>query len=78
MLLPFVLVGMALFLLAFIGLKDFWHIIWGLAALIGLFFAIYYVWQGFVNNNQNSFLGGCFLLMVSAGVLVILKTSADD
>lgn len=78
MLLPIILVGLALFVLAFVGLNKFGPTLIGLAAALGLLFGLYFVWLGFTHSNENSFGWGCLLLLGSAGVLVYLKSAFSD
>jgi uncharacterized membrane protein len=78
MLLPIVLVGLALFGLAFVGLNKFVPTLIGLASVLGLIFGIYLVWLGFTANSENRFIWGCFLLLASGGVLVYLKSAFSD
>jgi len=76
MVLLVVVIGVALFLLAFVGLKEMWHIIFGLASILGLFCGLYLVWLGVTGNNQNIFVWGCILLLVTGGILISLKSAA--
>ena len=78
MLLPVVLVGLALFFLAFLGLNKLVPIIIGMAAVIGLLFGVYLVWLGFCNNNENKFIWGFVILLAGGGILVYLKAVCSD
>lgn len=78
MVLPVVIVGVALFFLAFVGLKDMWHTIFGLASIIGLIGGIYLVWIGLSSNTQNTFVTGCVILLVAGGILIYLKSASGD
>jgi hypothetical protein len=78
MLLPVVLVGLALFVLAFVGINKFLPTLIGLASVIGLLFGLYFLWLGFNANSGNRFIWGCFLLLASGGVLVYLKSAFSD
>jgi len=78
MLLPVVLVGLALFALAFVGINKFVPTLIGLASVIGLIFGIYLLWLGFSANSENRFIWGFLLLLASGGVLVYLKTAFSD
>ena len=78
MLLPILLVALALFMLAFVGLNKLGPTVFGLAAVLGLLFGIYFVWLGFTHSNENSFGWGCLLLLASGGVLVYLKSAFSD
>lgn len=78
MLLPIILVGLALFVLAFLGLNKLGATLFGLVAVLGLLFGLYFVWCGFTGSNENSFGWGVLLLLVSGGVLVFLKSAFSD
>lgn len=78
MLLPIVIVGVALFALAFVGLNKLVPTIFGLAAVVGLIFGLYLIWIGFTNNSENRFIWGCVLLLAGGGVLVYLKSAYSD
>ncbi|HET8842700.1 MAG TPA: hypothetical protein VFN35_14640 [Ktedonobacteraceae bacterium] len=75
---PLILVGIAFFILAFIGINKLGHTILGLVAVIGLLFGAYFIWQGLTGGNQNAFGWGCILLIGGAGFLVFLKTISGD
>jgi high-affinity Fe2+/Pb2+ permease len=78
MILPIVLIGLALFVMAFIGINKFLPTVFGLASVVGLIFGIYLVFLGFTASNENRFIWGFFLLLVSGGVLVYLKSAFSD
>jgi len=78
MVLPIVLVGLALFVLAFLGVNRFVPMVVGLAAVLGLIFGLYLVWQAFGGSNESAFFWGCLLLLASGAVLVYLKSAFSD
>jgi hypothetical protein len=78
MVLPIVLVGLALFVLAFIGVNKLVPTVFGLAAVLGLIFGLYLVWLAFSWSNEGSFFWGCLLLLASGAVLVYLKSAFSD
>lgn len=78
MLLPVVLVGLALFALAFLGLNKLLPILIGMAAVIGLLFGVYMLWLGFCGNNENKFIWGFVILLAGGGILVYLKSAFSD
>lgn len=78
MLLPIVLVGLALFVLAFVGVNKFVPTLLGLAAVLGLIFGFYLLWLAFSQSNESSFFWGCLLLLASGAVLVYLKSAFSD
>ena len=78
MALTVILVGLALFLLAFLGLKQLGHTLLGLVSMIGLFFGGYFIWLGFSGNSQRVFLWGCILFLAAGGFLIYLKAASGD
>jgi hypothetical protein len=78
MVLPIVLVGLALFVLAFVGINKLVPTVFGLAAVLGLIFGLYLVWLAFNRSNEGSFFWGCLLLLASGAVLVYLKSVFSD
>ena len=78
MVLPIVLVGLALFVLAFVGVNKLVPTVFGLAAVLGLIFGLYLVWLAFSRSNEGSFFWGCLLLLASGAVLVYLKSAFSD
>jgi uncharacterized membrane protein len=78
MLLPVVIVGLALFVLAFVGLNRIIPTLFGLGSVIGIIFSLYLVYLGFISSNENKFIWGCLLLLASGAVLVYLKTAWSD
>ena len=78
MLLPAVIIGLALFALAFVGLNKLVPTIFGLGSLVGVIFGLYLIYLGFIASSENKFIWGCLLLLASAGVLVYLKSAWSD
>lgn len=78
MLLPIVIVGVALFALAFTGISKCLPTVFGLASVVGLLFGLYFIWLGFSGNNANDFSWGCILLVGSGALLIVLKTVFGD
>lgn len=78
MLLPIVVVGLALFVLAFVGLNRLVPTIFGLASLVGVIFALYLMYLGFISSNESKFIWGCLLLLAAGAVLVYLKSAWSD
>lgn len=78
MLLPILIVGVALFTVAFTGISNFIPTIFGLASVVGLLFGMYFVWQGVSGNDSSAFGWGCVLLAGSGGILIFLKTTFGD
>lgn len=78
MLLPIVLVGLALFVLAFVGVNRLVPTLLGLAAVLGLIFGCYLLWLAFSHSNEGSFFWGCLLLLGSGAVLVYIKSAFGD
>ncbi len=78
MILPIVLVGVALFVLAFVGLNRLVPTIFGLVSVLGMILGLYFLWSGFVSGSENIFIWGCFLLLASGGVLVYLKSTCSE
>lgn len=78
MLLPIVIVGVALFALAFTGISRFFSVVLGLGAIVGVIFGLYFIWLGFTENNPSSFSWGCILLVGSGALLIVLKTVGSD
>jgi hypothetical protein len=76
--LPILIVGVALFILAFVGLNKLLPTILGLASVIGLLFGIYFIWLGISGNNENLFGWGCVFAVGSGGILIYLKTAFGD
>jgi hypothetical protein len=76
--LPIVIIGVALFLLAYVGINQFFPTAFGLGAAVGLIFGFYFIWQGVSRSNGTTFGWGCVLMIVSGGVLIFLKTSFGD
>lgn len=78
MLLAAVIVGLALFILAFVGLNRIVPTIFGLGALIGIIFSLYWMYLGFISSDQSRFIWGCLLLLAAGAVLVYLKSACSD
>lgn len=78
MLLPVAIVGLALFVLAFVGINKIIPTIFGLASLIGIIFSLYLMYLGFVGSDESKFIWGCMLLLASGSVLVYLKSVCSD
>lgn len=78
MTLPIVMVGISLFVLAFLGLNKLGPTIFGLAAAIGALFGLYYVWMGVSGNNGSLFIWGSILLLAAGAVLIYLKSAFSD
>lgn len=75
---PLIIIGLAFFVLAFIGVNKLLPTILGLAAVVGLLFGLYFIWSGVTAGNQNTFGWGCVLLIGGGGFLVYLKTLSND
>ena len=58
MVLPVVIVGLALFALAFVGLNRLLPTIFGLGSLIGVIFGLYLIYLGFMGSNESTFIWG--------------------
>lgn len=78
MFLTAVIVGLALFGLAFVGLNKMLPTIFGLGALVGIIYGLYLIYLGFVGSNENTFIWGGLLLLASGAVLVYLKSAWSD
>jgi uncharacterized membrane protein len=78
MLLPIVIVGLALFIMAFIGLNRFVPTLFGLGSVVGVVFSLYLMYLGFIKSDENKFIWGCLLLLAAASVLVYLKSAWSD
>ncbi len=78
MLLPVVIVGLALFVLAFVGLNKIVPTLFGLGSVIGIIFSLYLMYMGFVSSNESKFIWGCLLLLAAGSVLVYLKSAWSD
>lgn len=78
MTLPIVVIGLALFLLAFVGLKNLWHTIFGLVAVLVLMGGLVLVGWGVSSNHANIFVWGCVLLLGGGAVLMYLKSAGGD
>lgn len=78
MLLPIVIVGLALFIMAFIGLNRIVPTLFGLGSIVGMIFSLYLMYLGFISSNENKFIWGCLLLLAAGSVLVYLKSACND
>lgn len=78
MLLPVVIVGLAMFVMAFVGLNKIIPTLFGLGSVIGIIYSLYLLYLGFSTSDENKFVWGIMLLLVSGAVLVYLKTSWSD
>jgi len=78
MLLAAIIVGLALFVLAFVGLNRLIPTIFGLVSLVGVIFSLYLIYLGFVSSNENQFIWGGLLLLAAGSVLVYLKSAWSD
>lgn len=77
-LLPVVIVGLAMFVMAFVGLNKIIPTLFGLGSVIGIIYSLYLLYLGFSTSDENKFVWGIMLLLVSGAVLVYLKTSWSD
>ncbi|HEX7733701.1 MAG TPA: hypothetical protein VF458_02515 [Ktedonobacteraceae bacterium] len=78
MLLPVIIVALAMFVMAFVGLNKIIPTLFGLGSVIGLIFGLYLLYLGFTTSKENQFIWGVMLLLASGSVLVYLKTSWSD
>ena len=78
MFIPIIIVGIALFTLAFTGIGRCLPTIFGLAAIIGLIYGCYFLWLGVSGSSENYFGWGCVLLVGSGAFLIVLKTTFGD
>jgi len=78
MLLPVIIVGLALFIMAFVGLNKIIPTLFGLGSVVGIFYSLYLIYLSFTTSNENKFIWGIIILLASASVLVYLKTSWGD
>lgn len=78
MVLHIVLISVAFFAVAFLGLNKFWPIVFGLAAIIGMMYSFCFLWLGISENSAKIFLGGCVLLLFTSGLLIYLKSACSD
>jgi hypothetical protein len=78
MLLYALVIGLALFILAFIGLNKLIPTVFGLASLIGVIYGLYLVYLGFIGSDEGTFFWGCLLLLASGAILVYLKSAWGD
>jgi hypothetical protein len=76
--LAIVIIGVAIFFMAFLGINRFFPTVFGLGAVVGLIFGLYFIWLGLAGSNENSFGWGCVLMVVSAALLIFIKTSFSD
>jgi hypothetical protein len=76
--LTILIICVAFFVLAFVGLNHFLSTVLGLASVVGLIFGLYLIWLGFSFESMNSFGWGCVLIIGSAGVLFYLRTCFGD
>ncbi len=70
-----IVIGLALFLLAFAGISKLVPTIFGLLCILGLLFGVYLIWEGVTGGNDQLFLGGCVLMIIAGGILMYLRTS---
>src|SRR5216683_215944 len=75
MLLPVAIVGLAMFVMAFVGLNRIIPTLFGLGSVVGIIYSLYLLYLGFTTSNQSQFIGGIMLLLASGAVLVYLKSS---
>lgn len=78
MLLPVVIVGLALFVMAFIGLNRIVPTLFGLGSVVGVIFSLYLMYLGFTTSNEYEFIWGCLLLLAAGAMLVYLKSAWSD
>ena len=76
--LPIVIIGIALFIMAFIGINKLLPTIFGLASVVGIIFGLYFVWLGISGNSSYLFGWGCVLVVGAGGILIYLKTAHGD
>ncbi len=76
--LAIVIVGIALFVLAFVGINKLLPTVFGLGAVVGLIFGLYFIWLGIAGNNETSFGWGFVIMIASGGLLMYLKTVFSD
>ncbi|HEY0754282.1 MAG TPA: hypothetical protein VGD98_09995 [Ktedonobacteraceae bacterium] len=78
MLLPVMIVGLAMFVMSFVGLNKIIPTLFGLGSVVGIICSLYLVYLGFTTSDEGKFIWGIMLLLVSSSVLVYLKTSWSD
>lgn len=78
MLLPVAIVGLAMFVMAFVGLNRIIPTLFGLGSVVGIIYSLYLMYLGFSTSDESKFIWGGMLLLVSGSVLVYLKTAWSD